>query len=252
MGASAYEAAVLADSPRVFYKLQDASGNPADSSGNGYNISSVTGTLDYHQTGPAADAYSIRFGAGEHADYTTGPVTTVTDNFTVECVVKAVTVSSSGRNLFDNGDTTGWGIIIDTDRKFRSVINGTGQGVASANAVSTTSFSHLVVHRSAGQWRYYFNGSLDTDGAAGGTPTTPTGNVKIGAGAGLDAYFAYCAVYQSALNATQIGQHYAALVETGQTLLPDADLAAGGWTTTPLYSKLADSSDATIITATAS
>lgn len=39
---------------------------------------------------------------------------------------------------------------------------------------------------------------------------------------------------------------------SSQTLLPDADLAAGGWTTSPLWSKVNDSSDATIITATAS
>ncbi len=38
----------------------------------------------------------------------------------------------------------------------------------------------------------------------------------------------------------------------GQTILPDADVAAGGWTTSPLFSKVNDSSDATIITATAS
>lgn len=38
----------------------------------------------------------------------------------------------------------------------------------------------------------------------------------------------------------------------GQVLLPDADLAAGGWTTSPLFSKVNDASDATIITATAS
>jgi hypothetical protein len=37
-----------------------------------------------------------------------------------------------------------------------------------------------------------------------------------------------------------------------QTLLPDADLATAGWTTAPLFSKVNDSSDATIITATAS
>lgn len=38
----------------------------------------------------------------------------------------------------------------------------------------------------------------------------------------------------------------------GQTVLPDADLAAGGWTTTPLFSKVNDASDSTVITATAS
>lgn len=37
----------------------------------------------------------------------------------------------------------------------------------------------------------------------------------------------------------------------GQTLLPDADVAAGGWATAPLFSKLNDASDATIISATA-
>jgi len=36
-----------------------------------------------------------------------------------------------------------------------------------------------------------------------------------------------------------------------QLLLPDADIAAGGWTTAPLFSKLNDSSDATFITSTA-
>ena len=36
----------------------------------------------------------------------------------------------------------------------------------------------------------------------------------------------------------------------GQTLSPDADIAAGTWTTSPLFSKVNDASDATYITAT--
>lgn len=38
----------------------------------------------------------------------------------------------------------------------------------------------------------------------------------------------------------------------GQILLPDADVAAGGWATSPLFSKVNDGSDATVISATAS
>ena len=38
---------------------------------------------------------------------------------------------------------------------------------------------------------------------------------------------------------------------TGQILLPDADIATTGWATAPLFSKVNDSSDATVITATA-
>jgi len=37
---------------------------------------------------------------------------------------------------------------------------------------------------------------------------------------------------------------------TQQTLRPDADLATTGWTTTPLFSKVNDSSDATVVTST--
>lgn len=40
-------------------------------------------------------------------------------------------------------------------------------------------------------------------------------------------------------------------IGTGQTILPDGDLATTGWTTAPLFSKVNDSSDATVISATA-
>lgn len=39
---------------------------------------------------------------------------------------------------------------------------------------------------------------------------------------------------------------------SGQVILPDADIATTGWSTAPLYSKINDSSDSTVITATAS
>lgn len=39
---------------------------------------------------------------------------------------------------------------------------------------------------------------------------------------------------------------------SGQVILPDADIATTGWSTAPLFSKINDNSDATVITATAS
>lgn len=47
------------------------------------------------------------------------------------------------------------------------------------------------------------------------------------------------------------GVGYPGPAVAGQVVLPDADLAAGGWTTSPLFSKVNDVSDATIITGTA-
>lgn len=171
-------------------------------------MNSVTGTPDYQQTGPS-DAFSIRLGSGELTQRTTGPVSTVTDNFTVEMVFKLSSITSNGRNLFANGETNGWGLELDADLKFRTFINGGGgEGVKSFNSVSTSAFSHLVAHRDVGNWRYYFNGNLDTDGAAGGSPGVPTGPMRIGAGSLLDGWFAYCAVYETALSAARISAHY--------------------------------------------
>lgn len=41
-------------------------------------------------------------------------------------------------------------------------------------------------------------------------------------------------------------------ISAGQTVVPDADVTVGGWATSPLFSKINDSSDATVITATSS
>lgn len=158
MSASALVAAVLADSPRAFWQLQDASGNPVDSSGNSLDMTSVTGAPNYRQTGPLGD-FAIRLQSTVKLNRTT-QVSTVVDNFTMECWVKLVT-STDGRTLFGNGfsATTGWGIQIDSDSKFRSEINdGAGSGVKSVNALSTTAWSHVVVLRRATNWEYYFNG----------------------------------------------------------------------------------------------
>jgi hypothetical protein len=55
-------------------------------------------------------------------------------------------------------------------------------------------------------------------------------------------------------NESQVSAPYAsatiAFGVSGQTLRPDADLDTTGWTTAPLFSKLNDSSDSTVVTST--
>ena len=70
----------------------------------------------------------------------------------------------------------------------------------------------------------------------------PTGFNYIGI-----AEFEHATLPQAILRVT-----YTTTPTAGQTLVPDADITTTGWTTSPLWSKLADSSDVTIVTATAS
>jgi hypothetical protein len=46
-----YSSEVLADSPRGYWRMNEASGNPQDSSGNGLHMDTTTGTPIYSQTG---------------------------------------------------------------------------------------------------------------------------------------------------------------------------------------------------------
>lgn len=96
----------------------------------------------------------------------------------------------------------------------------------------------------AGSVRQYNSGVLATKPSGGAWDYTALNDLKLRWGYSNDA--------------TPNPQLYAAMIEVAfqsgvtQVLLPDGDLAAGGWTTSPLWSKLSDSSDATVVTATAS
>lgn len=215
MSAAAYVAAVLADTPRAFYQLQDASGNPVDSSGNALNMTSVTGAPAYHEIGPLSD-FAIRLESTETLVRST-QVSTVVDNFTMEIWIKLTSVGSNGRNVLSNGfsATTGWGILVDTDFKFLGAVNdGAGVGSKSVNPLSTSAYHMINVLRRAATWEYYFDGALDTPTGAAGVPGIPAGPVQVGAGSVLDATVAYASIYETALSAGRILAHYQAAVGT--------------------------------------
>lgn len=245
----------MADSPRALWQMQDASGNPQDSSGNALHMTGVTGTPDYQQAGPMSD-FSINCAATEHLDRSS-VASTATNNFTMELWIFPTSIASNGRIVFSNGGASDnrWGILMDTNGTFAYMSNTNTTATRSSNACPLNTWSHIVVRRKdlgggSSQWRYLFNGALDGAAPSDVAPTSIAGTVQVNAGASLAARYAYVAVYETALSDARILAHYQAAA--GQVLLPDADNATGGWTTAPLFSKLNDSSDATVITATAS
>lgn len=209
MAAAEYIAAVLQDTPIAFWKMQDASGNPVDSSGNGFDMTSVTGTPDYQQAGPMSD-FGIHFGAGEFTTRSTH-VSTATDNFTMEVWVYPISIGADGRTLFNNGTsnaTQSFGIAVNTTALFVYVA-GTVVGNTSAVSLPLSTWSHVAVKRSS-NWTYYYNGAIDTANATLTAPVSVTGTVQIAAGNNFDLRVAYVAVYETALSDARILAHYQA------------------------------------------
>lgn len=211
MGATQYSAEVLADTPKAFWKFQDASGSPVDASGNGLTLSTVTGTPIYQAAGPMSD-FSIQLDGGENFQRAT-PVSTVQDNFTMETWVYPITVGAAGRTLMANDSTgsgVGWGIGITTDFTFNYYAGNGIQGAPSTVALIANTWSHIVVLRRATIYEYYINGIVDQVNAGNTAPGVSDGPSQVGAGNNLSARFAYPAIYESALSVDRIQAHFAA------------------------------------------
>jgi hypothetical protein len=212
MGAILYANAVLASSPRAYWKCQDVSPNfPVDSSPNGLNMTSLIGTSpQWQQPGPMAD-YSITYQGGQGHRRAT-QISTVTDNLTMEWWSNPSIISNQDQMIFNNGNsgTNGWGVLIDTTFKFQYLCGGVAFGANSTAALAANVWSHVVVVRRSGTWVYYINGSVDTANAGTDAPGTPSGPVDIGGGSSFLWSAAHIAVYETALSAGTISAHYAA------------------------------------------
>lgn len=208
-GLANYVAAVMADTPRAFYKMQDTSGNPQDSSGNGLHITTTTGSPNYASgLGPFTSWRCI--GCGPSVGFSRAAVQTQTDNFTMEMWMDLNSISGNGKiplGTFGSGQAIG----IDTDRKIFGSAFGVGVLADAAAALpSAGTWTHIVVLRRSGTWEYYLNGAVDTANAGttapSGTPTT----TQIHNQSQITCNYAMVAIYNTALSSARIAAHYAA------------------------------------------
>lgn len=218
MSAAAFIDAINADTPKAFYKCQEASGTIADSVvGGSKDLSNLFGTIAYQQTGPMGTDFSIRFNTTGFANSNTVP-STVIDNLTFGLWAKlgGGSITNGRRTFIGSGSgTRGWEIQVNLNGTFRYAIDGGAvNGATSAGALSSSAFSLIHVVRRSGTWEYYLNGTVDTANAGADTPTAPlAGDIaQLGAAADLDVYLAYAFVFESALSSTRIAAHYQAAV----------------------------------------
>lgn len=218
MGQAAYTSAVLADTPFCFYKFDEASGNPQDSSGNARHITSTDGSPTYQQAGPmTGGSFSIR-SVNSHQFNRSPSSTSATNNMTVEFWVKADVFLANDQRIWNVGNaSTGFSVFVDTDLTFQVKLSA-GSGTAMSNstgALSAAAFRHIVITRDAGTWKYYIDGSLDTANAGTAAPANPTAqpmqwNQDFGANQGQ--YISNGAYYTTALSAARVLAHYNAAI----------------------------------------
>ena len=221
-----YASTILGDSPAVYYRLDDGVNVAADSSGNGhfalYNVENSDGS-----SSPGGSASALVSDADTSTSFTgvaccwTMPV--------VDPVAAGLPTGSSARTLEGWVESSGAGYMVSqTGTIFRVGISGTTQ-VQVTTPTATLNFTtpytvtdghwHLIdaVYDGTNSVTVYLDGqSLGTQTGAG-TLGSASGLLINGDGngnGGFDGSVDEVAVYDSALTATQAGNHFTASGDT--------------------------------------
>jgi hypothetical protein len=222
----AYATAVMADTPVGYWKLDEASGNFADSSGNAITATAA-GEITYQAAGPltlespnyaATFSYETSMGTGTTAD--NDLLDPGTGDFTVEAWVKVVALGTGLSFLVckGTGTTSAYrGIEVKSDHVLKGLVaDATGYVEPTcSNAFTDTNWNHLVITFDRdGNATGYINGSIALAAAISGKAgavANATGLV-IGRPSVLhqSVTMAHVAYYSGLLSSTRIAAHYTA------------------------------------------
>lgn len=167
--------------------------------------------------------------------------------------------SNNGHAIFNNSgaNINGWGlhlgnpaIVIRAIRCDASTYDQASTQVSEGSLEGSTHLYSIVYNGT--DIKVGLDGSYIATIGSTRSMTNNTDGLVIGSGYGGGSYFdgwlQHAAVFDYALTEAQLQS----LVLVLDTCLPDADVTTTGWSTAPLFSKVNDASDATVITATAS
>lgn len=222
--AVAYSAAVLADAPIGYWRLNETSGTNAADLGSGGNAGTYVSGFTLNQAGATTDGDKAVLLAGTVGSMVTVPSTFPTLNgsaLTAECWIKPSDITN-GQMLFGAMNPSspfgGWGfglaVITDNCLQYWS---GTTAAWRESTAVITPTgaWYHVAVTvpSSAGTIRFYVNGVAA--GTASAAPPNTDANAKsIGAHRSgtspFNGVIDEVAIYNTELSAGRIAAHYAA------------------------------------------
>ena len=252
-----YSSAVMADGPVGYYKLGEGSGaTVVDSSGNGKNGSYV-GAVRLTDSGPIVGETCAFFDKWVEPQYATIPydaIFNLGDIWTIETLFKRDALASADRLVTKGSDA--YGLFFQSDNTLASERSGWAVLASSSNTIEEkTTWHHAVATKNGTISKIYIDGIDVTTPIENSACTNNASALLIATNYNLSGskfWIAHTAIYPTALSEARIVAHYNSLSITLNSCLPDADIVTPGWTTTPLYSKVNDSSDGTVIQATAS
>lgn len=243
-GAADFVTAVLAlPNLDCLIECQDASGNPVDSSPNGFDMTSISGTVTYQVAGPDGGTdFGISLNPG--VMQRSSPMNTNTSDWAVGMWVRWIG-NSVNQALVENGNpgANGYGALLVASAAIRAIAHGVGFLGTTTENLDDGLWQFFGFQRTAGgAWEAYFNGAPDASNPLStsgmGTPTTKFIITRDGA----QAEVAYVFSVSQALSAATWEDLYGEMVGStpdisgaavvGQTLTSSA-ASAYQWESSP-------------------
>lgn len=243
----AYSSIILSDTPIAYWRMDEASGLPFDSSGNNHHSDASNGSFTYSQTGivnnNAAISFSSiasRFRVPNHTDFNLG-----NGPFTIEFWVKRTSIDAA--DWFIGSWNSDWTVIGVTITGQLGTWGGSGGSSGSwftstEQLLNDTNWHHVVITKNGSSRIAYIDNISLTNQALDYTLSNPTIDFYLGAGTNTDDGFVglldEAAVYNYVLSATQVSNHYF----NAKGLFPrhaqaQATILVGGVTTSYAYAQ---------------
>lgn len=195
-----------------WWKMDEASGNITDDSGNGYT-GTVTGSPTYSV--PAKDGTGIRFTA-DSQNFNMGNVLGMTDSFTVAMWLNSDNIGGANNDMFDKANNYGVQFLPSGDLSCW-LYSGGSFYEHGYSALSTGVWYHVacVFDNAANTMKIYVNGAQVYSGTETHTPAASSYDFTIGMASWDGEYYRGVLddvrVYDRALSATDIAALYAGL-----------------------------------------
>jgi hypothetical protein len=225
-----YGNTVLADTPTMYWRLNETTSTFADSSGNAHPATYSAGTQGSTALNSDTGAASVLLaGTGIIATLAYAAAIPQTGPFTIDCLVQFTALpSGASYHFICNGPAhAGWGAgIQDIDKGLYTLFGVADNFSTGWPLMSTGTTYHMAwVIDTTPQVLFYLNGTAYGTSSLGAEISNTTDGISLGAGnAGSDAlkgYLSDVAIYPSALSAARVLAHYNA-IGSGGTVGPSS------------------------------